>query len=223
MKSKFLQRISFAVVPRICSWIIKIWFGTCRIIIHGQREKDRVDGMQGPVIGAFWHYGVIGYLYVLRDESSVVLVSASSDGEYIARLAGHFGLPSVRGSRNKGGLHALKELLKKIREGQNVGIVADGSQGPPRVVQAGAILLASKTGVPILPMIWSSSRYIAINSWDRLVLPKPFSRIDFYYGEPLEVPKGLDSAGIEEYRVSLEERMNNLYNEAWIIQGRQEH
>ncbi len=221
--NRFLHKISLAVLPRISAWLIKIVFITCRINIHGQQERNKVGTRKIPAIGTCWHYGIVGIFYVLRNESSVMLVSASKDGDYIAKLSEYSGFSTVRGSRNKGGVQALKELLKKIRQGKNLGIVADGSQGPPRVVQAGSILLASKTGAPILPMLWSASRYFAINSWDRTIIPKLFSQIDFFYGEPLLVPKKLDSAGIEKYRLKLEGRLNSLYEEAWGRHGKKEH
>ncbi len=221
--NRLLHEISLAVLPRIVAWAIKIVFITCRITIHGQQERNKVDTRKTPAIGTCWHYGIIGIFYVLRNESSVMMVSASDDGDYIAKLSECLGFSTVRGSRNRGGVQALKELLNKIRQGENLGIVADGSQGPPRVVQAGSILLASRTGAPILPMVWSTSRYFTINSWDRTVIPKLFSQIDFFYGEPLHVPKKLDSTGIEKYRLKLEGRLNSLYQDAWSRHGRKEH
>ncbi len=122
------------------------------------------------------------------------MVSASRDGEYLARLAEQFGFETVRGSRNKKGVQGLKAMLRAVQNGNSAAIVADGSQGPPKIVQAGAILLAARTGAPIIPMIFAASRYFTINSWDRTIIPKPFSRIDFYYGEPLFVT-GKPAAG----------------------------
>ena len=151
------------------------------------------------------------------------MVSASRDGEYIARLAEEFGFSTARGSRNNRGAQALKDLLKLAAAGESTAIVADGSQGPPRIAQPGAILLASRTGVPVLPVMWSASRYLAFRSWDRTAVPKPFSRVDFFYGEPLSVPADLKSEGIEEYRLILENRLNALYREAWRLHGREGH
>lgn len=218
-----LHRIAVVILPLLCAWLIKAWFSSCRLSVHGKKNREKAEGLNKPIIGTFWHYGIAGQFYVLRNESSTALVSASKDGEYIARLAGHFGLNTVRGSRNKGGISALKGLLKVLRSGSNVGIVADGSQGPPRVVQAGSILLASKTGAPILPMVWSASQYYTVSSWDRTVIPRPFSRMHFFYGEPLMVPEKLTPSLTEEYRLLLEKRLNILYEEAWRMCGKSEH
>ncbi len=151
------------------------------------------------------------------------MVSASRDGEYIARVAHLMGFATVRGSRTKRGLRAIIQLVDLLKKGQNAGIVADGSQGPARKVQAGVILLAGRSGAPILPFAWSSSRYLTFSSWDRTVLPLPFSRIDVCYGEPLFVPKKLASNDLQKYRMILEERMNSLYEYAWSLHGKKHH
>jgi hypothetical protein len=101
--------------------------------------------------------------------------------------------------------------------------VADGSQGPPKIVQAGSILLAARTGAPIIPMVFAASRYYTINSWDRTIIPKPFSRIDFYYGKPLFVTANLRPEDLESYRLQLEERLNELYKKAWTRYGKIVH
>jgi lysophospholipid acyltransferase (LPLAT)-like uncharacterized protein len=70
---------------------------------------------------------------------------------------------------------------------------------------------------------WSASRYLSIRSWDRTAFPKPFSRVEVIYGAPLEVPPDLDSEGIEEYRLRLEDRLNEMYAQSWSLQGKKEH
>jgi lysophospholipid acyltransferase (LPLAT)-like uncharacterized protein len=114
---------------------------------------------------------------------------------------------------------ALKKLLRAMKAGKHLGIVADGSQGPARVFQPGAVYLASKTGAPILPMAWAASRYITFKSWDLTVLPMLFSRIVLRYGEPLYVPPDLDAAGIEEHRLRAEQEMNRIYAQVWAEFG----
>jgi len=114
-------------------------------------------------------------------------------------------------------------LIKIVSEGSPAGIVADGSQGPALKVQAGTILLASKTGSPIVPVVWSADRYIAFRSWDRLSLPKPFAKVDYFYGEPLLVPEKLSSEELESYRDELENRLLDLYNKAWKIYEKERH
>lgn len=223
MNDGILYRVSLKVVPAAIWLVSKLWFATCRVREHGRERRQSVTGGNKQVIATFWHYSLLVVFQLAREFSGVAMVSSSRDGEYIARFARLCGFSAVRGSRNKQGVQALKELLKSCKEGRNTALVADGSQGPARVAQPGSILLASRAGIPILPVAWSASRYITIRSWDRTAFPKPFATVDFVYGEPIEVPPGLKSEGIEEYRLLLENRLNALYEEMWAIHGKKEH
>lgn len=223
MSERIIDKTAMRVIPFLVYLILRCWFATCRVKIHGEENLEKVLKMGKPGIASFWHYSLGYVFYNLRKQQATVMVSASKDGEYIARLAGYFGFQTVRGSKNKRGLLALKEMMKKIKNGSNAGIVADGSQGPPLKLQAGTILLASKCGAPIVPVVWSANRYFAFGSWDRLSLPKPFAEINYYYGEPFMVPERLSQEGIEEYRLQLEAEMNSLYKKAWAVYGKEEH
>ncbi len=208
-------------VPPCLALIMRLWFATCRLTVH---NSEVVEGdSQKPVIASFWHYSIIYLFYHVRKRSATVMVSASKDGEYIARLARQFGFDTARGSRNNKGVGALKGILRAVRRGSNAAIVADGSQGPVMKAQPGAILVASRTGAVIIPMAWSASSHFVIHSWDRTAIPYPFSRINMLYGDPLSVPRGLDAQGLEIHRVLLEKSLNDLYKKAWIIHNKKNH
>ncbi len=153
------------------------------------------------------------------------MVSASSDGEYISQVLTKMGYETVRGSKGKGkkGLAALKSMIKWVKNGKNAAIVADGSQGPARIAQPGAILIASHTGSPILPMAWAADRFWVINSWDKSVVPKPFAKIIITFGEPFTVPARISTEEVENFRVSLEVCLNEQYKKVWSLFGRTEH
>lgn len=223
MKKGLLGKILVAILPALASVLFKIWFATCRVTEHKQVFWRAVQKDRGAIIATFWHFSIVFVFYHLRHLNAAVLVSASADGEYIARFAERLNCSTVRGSRNRRGVSALKELIKKINQGENVGIVADGSQGPPLIVQAGSLLMSSKTGRPILPLTWSASRYLAIKSWDKTAVPLPFSRVELFYGEPLQVPPGADASQLEQYRKKLEDQMRALYQQAWAYQQKQGH
>lgn len=214
MKQNFVYKVSIRVVPFVISLILRLWFATCRVKEHGLEYRQEAE-QKKSVVAVFWHHCLVYVFYHLKNEQAAVLVSASEDGEYIARLAQCLDFITVRGSSNRGGLRALKRLLGYLDSGCHVGMVADGSQGPPLVAQAGSILLASKSGAPVLPIGWSASRSFCFNSWDHTCMPRPFSRIDFFYGKPLSIPQDLEREDIEKYRLRLEEEMNNLYRTAW--------
>jgi len=198
------------------------WFSTCRTKILGKQNLQHAFDEQ-PVIISSWHYAIIYLFHHMRQFPAAVMVSTSNDGDYIAELVSIRGLKSVRGSANRRGMRALLELISLVKEGWNGGLVADGSQGPARRAQAGVILLASKTGRPILPVAWAAKRAIAINSWDRTLLPLPFAEVFVEYGEPLLVPPNIDSGEVEEYRLQLERSLNNSYTHLWQLCGKESH
>ncbi|HSL39389.1 MAG TPA: lysophospholipid acyltransferase family protein [Desulforhopalus sp.] len=223
MKEGRLNRFLLWLAPPVLAWVMRCWFFTCRVRIHDARYLFPPDQPGRQAIASFWHYSIFFIFYFLRRYRAIAMVSASRDGDYIARLAGQFGFATARGSRNQRGTEAFREMLKGVRSGVNGAIVVDGSQGPPRIAQSGAVLLAARSGVPIIPLAWSASRYFAIRSWDRTAIPRPFSRVEIFFGEPLPVPKQLSTEHVEEYRQLLESRLNQLYHAAWRLQGREEH
>lgn len=215
-------RLALAVVPSVYVGLSRLWFATCRLTIRDAHHFETALA-QGAVIVPFWHYSIFYILHHLRHYPGVALVSASSDGEFIARIAQRLDFATVRGSSHRQGVQALKGLLRAMKEGRHVGLVADGSQGPARRAQPGAIFLASKTGALILPMVWAADRCRIFDSWDRTVLPLPTARIVLRYGEPFNVPAGLDGEGVEHHRLLLEEELNRLYEQVWLEFGKSRH
>ncbi|WP_339136284.1 MAG: lysophospholipid acyltransferase family protein [Candidatus Electrothrix sp. GW3-4] len=220
--SDFLYKASLAVVPRLYVSLTALWFGTCPVQIRGQENLDKVLE-QGAAVVPFWHYSVFYMLYHLRQYPGVAMVSASKDGEYIARVAGLLGFETVRGSANRFGVRALKGMVDHVKQGKNAGIVADGSQGPALKMQPGAIMLAAKSGSPIMPVVWATKRYKAFNSWDHSVIPKPFSPLILQYGDLIYVEPKLTSVRVEEYRQQVETAMYRMYQDLWQEFGRDGH
>jgi len=223
MKNRWLNMLALKVVPRVVWCVTSLWFASCRVrVIGGEHLQAALDNDK-PTILAFWHYSLFLIFQLLSRYGGVAMVSSSKDGDYIARYAECFGLSTVRGSRNRQGVQALKELLRYCRKGFHVALVTDGSQGPARVAQPGSVLLSSRTGNVILPVVWSASRYWAVRSWDRTAFPWPFSRVDVIYGETIEVPPALDGEALEEYRLLLETRLNHMYEQAWALHDKRQH
>ena len=103
MKSNKMHNLLVRVAPYIAHWLLRIWFATCRVREHGSHYRKKVGPSEKATIAIFWHYSLFYVFYHLRKDSAAVLVSASKDGEYIARLAGHLNFSTIRGSRNKRG------------------------------------------------------------------------------------------------------------------------
>jgi lysophospholipid acyltransferase (LPLAT)-like uncharacterized protein len=223
MTEGVVNSLLLRLAPITVALVMRLWFSTCRVRVYGGENFLDPRRTGKPVIVSVWHYALFYQLYVLRGHRATVMVSASRDGEYIARLVSYFGFSAARGSRNNKGVEGLKALFRAVGEGMSCALVADGSQGPPRVAQPGTVLLASRSGLPIIPALWSAARYFTVRSWDRTAIPLPFSRVDFYFGEPLRVPDQLSAEGIENYRLLLETRLNELYDRAWQGYGKNGH
>lgn len=220
---KTTRRITKPISPRLVARLMRMWFSTCRVTEHNGNVFGDVVASGRNGVGAFWHYSSVYMLYHARKYSVAVMVSASKDGEYLAGVAKELGYTPIRGSRHRRGLSALKEMITAVKDGIHAAVVADGSKGPEFKVQAGSVLIASKTGSPLIPLAWSGSRYFTVKSWDRTAFPLPFSKIDVFHGDPIDVPPDLTSEQIEEYRSLLEEKLNALYKEAWAVYGKDKH
>ncbi|MGV1099583.1 lysophospholipid acyltransferase family protein [Thiovibrio sp. JS02] len=226
MKKKgFVYHLLLAIVPPLYSLLSRVLFATCRVTVSGEEHRLACEAGGRPFIAVFWHYSVFNMIELHRDRGKgwAAMVSASDDAEFVARILARKGYVTARGSRNRGGLSALKGLVAAMKSGCRVVIVADGSQGPPRRMQAGALLLAGRMEAPILPMVMAADRYWAFRSWDKTLLPKPFARIHLRYGEPLRVEAKADGEALEKARLVLEGRLNGLYTQAWQDFGRESH
>ncbi len=190
---------------------------------HARGYKEAAENEGLPLVVTTWHYATFFFPMYTMKMRVAIMVSASRDGDFVAAVLEQLGFSVVRGSSNRKGLVAAKKLIREMRAGMSSGLVADGSQGPARVAQAGPLLLAAKSGKIILPVLWSASSYFSFNTWDRLSIPKPFSKIEIVYGKPLYLPDGLKANQLEEYRLQLEERLNGIYAQAWRMQGKDSH
>jgi lysophospholipid acyltransferase (LPLAT)-like uncharacterized protein len=154
------------------------------------RERERRGE---PFILAFWHRHLLLMPYSYRGRRISVLVSQSRDGELIARTVARLGIDSTRGSSSRGGVSGMKTLLRKAAEGWDIAFTPDGPRGPLREVQPGVILAAAATGLPIQPVAVAASRAKLLRSWDRFLVPLPFSTVHFVYGEPFVVDRRGDT------------------------------
>jgi len=163
---------------------------TCRMRIIGEESVHRLRDQKIPIIYTFWHRHIFVTIFRFKKSGARPLISHSRDGEIVAQVAREFGMEPVRGSSSSGGARAFLKLLESIKtEKAEILITADGPKGPLREIKDGTILLAEKTRSAIVPICWHASRVkIFKKSWDRFMIPLPFSRITFAYGEPLILP-----------------------------------
>jgi lysophospholipid acyltransferase (LPLAT)-like uncharacterized protein len=173
------------------------WAGYLLIRLIGPTLRFRVQLEPGALsdgrhadraIWCFWHRCVIPASYNFRHLNIAVMTSRSFDGEYIARIIQKLGFGAVRGSSSRGAVGALLGMRRELELGHPVAFTIDGPRGPRFVAKPGPVLLAKKTGIPIDCFYVAPERAWVLNSWDRMLIPKPFSRAYVYMSSPIPVP-----------------------------------
>ena len=162
---------------------------------------------QENCIYSAWHENMFLWSYVGAYQGANVLVSESRDGEYVGHVLESLGFHTVRGSSTRGAVRALRQLVRSGRA-THVAITPDGPRGPRQHFQQGAVYLASRTGMHIVPIAFAFDRPWRFSSWDRLAMPRPFSRAVCYGGAPIVVPEGCKAAELAYYREVADEAMH---------------
>ena len=201
------------VLPFLAFLLIHLLRATMRIRHVGREHLERLERQGSNYILAFWHGRLLMMPYVYRGKKMRIMISRHKDGEYISRTMGWFGHRSIRGSTTRRGTVALRSVVRSLRDGGDVAFTPDGPRGPRFRVQKGVILAARLGRVPIVPVSFSAQPAKVFRSWDRFLLPLPFSRGTFLYGDPIEVPADATDEQIEDLRLSLEGRMRALVEE----------
>ncbi len=208
----FKQRFLIRAADLAFYVLINLIGRTTRFEVEGWEHWEAAtrDGRQ-PIY-TFWHNRVFLATYFWRRRSIVVMTSQSFDGEYIARFIQRFGYGASRGSSSRGAVGALVEMVKLMRGGRPTAFTIDGPRGPRHVAKMGAVLLAKKTGAPILPFSINPERYYSAPSWDAFQVPYPFTRARVLIAPPLRVPADADEATLEAKRDELQRALDSLNN-----------
>ncbi len=190
------------------------------INVIGRTIRWRVDGWENweqatrdgqfPIY-TFWHNRVFLATYFWQKRRIVVMTSQSFDGEYIARFIQRFGYGAARGSTTRGGVGAIVEMVRLMRAGLPTAFTIDGPKGPRYVAKMGAVLLAKKTGQPILPFTITPQRFWeSKKSWDSFQVPLPFTRTRVDIAPPIYVPPDADDKVLEVKRDELQTALDEL-------------
>jgi lysophospholipid acyltransferase (LPLAT)-like uncharacterized protein len=205
---------------RLARWLIAFGVGLLRIWERTLRfELDDRAGIAGkPVaenyIGALWHNRLLIFPLVLRrffpNRKGAALISASRDGDLLSDAIHRFGFDVVRGSSSRLGASALLQLSDTLASDRDIVITPDGPRGPAYELGPGIIFLAQKTGAPVLPMSLEYSSCWRLRTWDRFIIPRPFSKVRVIVGQPQHVRSTKSAADFEAERVRLQNAMMSL-------------
>lgn len=168
------------------SWVVRLLAVTWRFReVNGDASVHALRRAGQTVAFALWHGELLPLLYHHRRQGVAVLISEHRDGELIARIAQRFGFRTVRGSTSRGASRALVGLVRELEQGHDVAVTPDGPRGPAHSFAPGALIAAQRARVPVIPVRASATRAWRLRSWDRFLIPKPFSRITIAYGMPV--------------------------------------
>lgn len=206
MKSPFAIKLVSYLATAIF-WLLHF---SLRYRHHGLENVKASDSKTRGHLYCFWHKHILSCTFAQHGRSHVVMASRSPTADPMVMIAKSFGHVMVRGSsskggRDKGGQVAKAEIIERLKEGRNGAVAADGPSGPPFQAKIGIIDMAIATGYGIVPYCALPKRYWQVNSWDKMLIPKPFTRIDVYYGEPIYVPADTSKADYND----IVEKLNN--------------
>jgi lysophospholipid acyltransferase (LPLAT)-like uncharacterized protein len=205
-----LQRIQLTLV----SWIVPaiLLLIGCTLRETTSFEDGSIHSLDEvyPGIFPFWHRCVLPATWIYRRQHPAVMTSQSRDGEFIARVIQRFGFVPVRGSSSRGGQRALLEMNRLLGEGHAVAFTIDGPRGPRYVAKRGPVMLARMSGVPIIAFYVAVERAWVLNTWDRLVIPKPFSRIYVRFARKIQVPTDADDTMMERHHAEMQAALDRI-------------
>ena len=216
MIRRFVKRLGKSErLRRALGWLVgnyvRLCFAAGNWTVLGDEAAQRMWRDGKPFVLAIWH----GRLLMMplawrRDCTMSMLTSEHRDGELIKLAVGRFGVETVRGSTRKGGARALRTMISIVRGGGWVGITPDAPRGPYMRASDGAIQVARLAGIPIIPATYSASARLVLNTWDRFMVPLPFCRGVFVWGEPITIARDAKPDEVAAKRRELEDTLNRL-------------
>ena len=207
---KFLFR---HVLPYILYAAVYLCCVTIRCRNKSPENEDYFKNLPGKYILTLWHSRIFYLFYYFRNRPDLnLLISPSEDGDLLARLAQLMGYSVIRGSTYKNSFSAARQLIRVLKKKENIIVIADGSRGPRHKAQPGTVVLARITGSPLIPMTYNAKRKIELDSWDRFLLPLPFTRCALDFGSPILLPKNADKQFVGEKLLDLERALNRMTN-----------
>ena len=218
VKQKFKHFLYRYLLPYGGLLLVKIIAFTYRVRIFDPQNESDILNKEGSLIYASWHQRFFpGITFFAKRKPIAIIISRSRDGDFISHIVDILGWYPVRGSSSRGGSEALREVKELALSGHKIGHIVDGPRGPFGVIKPGLLRIAQVAGRPIVPTITSAQKKWVFNSWDKFIVPKPFSRVIIRFGEAIYVPPNLNEDEFEKKRLLVEQTMKGLYDDTDLI------
>ncbi len=188
MTGLFSPKTSAIVAGAVVSAVASTW----RTEVSGREHYRATTGGPKGFLFLLWHEALLPLLWHHRRQGVTIVVSEAQDGRYLAAYAERLGYRCLYGSSTRGGVRALLGAVRALQGGSPVAMTPDGPRGPRRTVKTGILAAAARSGAWVLPIHAEAEWAWRLRSWDRFVVPKPFSRVRIGYGPPFRVAEGQD-------------------------------
>ncbi len=217
---KLRHPLAIRTVAFLAACLIRLWMSTLRLrVVSADGQSHPVDPKSARYIYAFWHETLLAPL-VRRRLPVRMLISQHADGELIAQVCKFLGIGVVRGSTARGGSQALMELIRSGDDLRHPAFTPDGPLGPRREIKSGIIMVAAKTGLPIVPIGIGYTRAWRAQSWDQFAVPIPFTTIAAVIGEPIAIPCEIDRGNMLHYKSRVQSILQQLTDDAEVWAAR---
>jgi hypothetical protein len=203
------QRVLLTLISWATTIAVRLIGPTMKFAVSCE-ENSPTSLEQRPFVYSFWHQCTFAATYLWRDLDIRVMSSTSFDGEFTARMIRRFGFVPVRGSSSRGAVRGLLGMRKEIEAGYTVAFTIDGPRGPRFVTKPGPVLLARSARVPMAVFHIAIDRAWTLRTWDRLLVPKPFSRALMRVGSLIPVPEDMPSEQLEHYNGLLQSSLDRV-------------
>ncbi len=219
-KLTFLQRRLIPVIGWAVWAVIRVLGPTIRFeVLGGQSAGRNYRPDQPPNVYAFWHRCIIGASWYFRNRNGVLMNTTNFDGQWTRRVIERLGYTTAQGSSTRGGLRGLAVMAKRLDEGFDAAFTIDGPRGPRYVAKPGPVMLARRTGRPIVLFHLGLERAWTLRkTWDLMQIPKPFTRAVLVIAAPLDVPKDTDRETLEKRHQEMQKTLERVRDvaEAWF-------
>jgi lysophospholipid acyltransferase (LPLAT)-like uncharacterized protein len=217
-KLKWSRRIQIPIIAAAVFSVIRVLGPTLRFEAPGWQQAERLWAAKQPCIWAFWHRVIIPMAWFGRNRGVVVMNTTAFDGQWTRKVIEWLGFGTAQGSSSRGGLRGLAVMAQRLREGVDCGFTIDGPRGPRYVAKPGPVMLARKTGCPILVFHIGCQRGKTFEkTWDHFLLPAPFTRAVLLVAPPIYVPRDADAAMMEEKQAEMQRELERVRDiaESW--------
>jgi lysophospholipid acyltransferase (LPLAT)-like uncharacterized protein len=216
---KWSRRVQIPIIAVAVYSVIRLLGPTLRCELLGVQNMERVHAAKRRCIWAFWHRIIIPVAWIARNRGIVVMNTTAFDGQWTRKVIERLGFGTAQGSSSRGGLRGLAVMAKRLAEGVDCAFTIDGPRGPRYVAKPGPVMLARKTGCPILVFHIGVDRGKTFeNTWDHFLLPMPFARAVMLIASPIFVPQDADAEMIEAKHAEMQRELERVRDvaEGWF-------